>query len=110
MEIKDLKDYKRGWVIGDFLPSILRTKDFEVGLLEHKKGEFWPAHVHNIVTEYNILIEGRLTINSIEILPYQIFIIPPGEPTKAIFLEDCKIIVIKTPSIPKDKYEINYTG
>jgi len=34
-----MSDMHRGWYIGDFTPSIIKTKDFEVGYLTHKKGE-----------------------------------------------------------------------
>ena len=35
-----------------------------------------------------------------------VFVIEPNEVADPIFLSDCKLIVIKTPSIPTDKYEI----
>ena len=41
MKITKLSDYTRGWIIGDFEPSIFRTKDFEVAVLNHKKDEEW---------------------------------------------------------------------
>ena len=44
----------RGWFIGDFLPSALRTKDFEVGLVKHKKGDTWDKHYHEHVTEVSL--------------------------------------------------------
>src|SRR5574343_1065692 len=104
MRIYDLKDYFRGWIIGDFNPSILRTKEFEVGLLSHKKGEDWPRHVHKIADEINLLISGSMTVNGTKIEPYQIFVIEKNEVSKAEFLEDCIILVVKIPSVPGDKY------
>lgn len=106
MEIHSLKDFHRGWIIGNFNPSLLKVEGFEVGVLSHKKGEDWPRHVHKIATEYNVLLEGHLTIDGTIVKSGQIFIIYPGEITKAEFLEDCTILVIKVPSIPGDKYEI----
>jgi hypothetical protein len=41
MKVGKLADMHRGWCIGDFAPSLLRTKDFEVGVLLHPKGEKW---------------------------------------------------------------------
>ena len=32
MIVGKLSDTHRGWVIGDFEPSLLKTKDFEVGI------------------------------------------------------------------------------
>ena len=62
MRIGKMKDMKRGWCIGNFSPSILTTKDFEVGILHHPKGEKWSAHYHKIATEYNILISGKMRV------------------------------------------------
>jgi len=101
-----ISDFHRGWFIGNFDPSLLKTKEFEVGLLFHPKGEKWPNHIHKVGTEYNVLIEGHMIINNIEIHAGEIFVIEPNMPADAKFLEDCKILCVKTPSIPGDKYEI----
>lgn len=108
MKISDLKDYHRGWFIGNFEPSVLKTSDFEIGILTHKKDEFWPKHVHKISTEINLLISGLISINGTIISPGQIFVIDKNEPSKAVFLEDCKVLVIKIPSVPGDKYELEF--
>ena len=51
-----IDEFHRGWFIGNFDPSVLKTDQFEVGLLTHTKGEHWPKHYHAIGTEYNVLI------------------------------------------------------
>ena len=56
MKTQKIDNMWRGWFIGDFEPSVLKTKEFEVGLLTHKKGEVWPEHYHIIASEYNVLI------------------------------------------------------
>ncbi len=104
MQIYDLHDFYRGWFIGDFLPSIYKTKDFEVALITHHQDEDWPEHTHMLATEYNLLVEGKMTINGTLIKQNQIFVILPGEYSKAEFLTDCKILCIKTPSVKGDKY------
>lgn len=104
MKQAKLKDFQRGWFIGNFEPTLLKVKDFEVGIMSHKKGEFWPKHHHKISTEYNVVLKGRLTINGVLLKKNQIFVIEPGEITKAEFKTDCKVLVIKTPSVPGDKY------
>ena len=53
----------RGWFIGDFLPSALRTKDFEVGLVKHKKGDTWDKHYHEHVTEVSLFLKGKVRVN-----------------------------------------------
>ena len=104
VKVNRLEDMKRGWLIGDFTPSILRTKDFEVAYLHHKKDEVWPAHVHNAANEYNVLIRGSMRLNNEELSQGDIFIVKKNMLTKAVFYEDCEILCIKVPSIPTDKF------
>ena len=104
IQINELSSMKRGWFMGNFLPTAFQTKDVEVGILEHKAGEVWPAHLHKKGDEINVLIEGSMKLNNLEIKKNQIFVIPKGHLTKAVFHEDCKIVCVKVPSDTKDKY------
>jgi quercetin dioxygenase-like cupin family protein len=104
MKIFNLKDMHRGWFIGDFEPSVLKTKDFEIGILTHKKDETWPKHYHKIATEYNVLLKGKIKFNNTIIDCGDIFIFEPNEVSIPIFLEDCQILCVKTPSVIGDKY------
>jgi quercetin dioxygenase-like cupin family protein len=106
MKISRIEDYFRGWYVGNFEPSCFNTELFEVGLLTHKKGEFWAPHVHKIATEINLLIEGEMKMGEETLKSGDVFIIEPNEVSTPIFLTDCKLVVIKTPSIPNDKYNI----
>lgn len=103
MHIDRIENFTRGWVIGDFTPSILRTKDFEIGLLREKKGTKPAAHFQKIATEYNILVEGRMTICGKEVVPGDVFVIEPLEIAEPTIHEDCLIVCVKTPSMPDDK-------
>lgn len=94
-----------GWFIGDFTPAVLRTKNFEVAVKHHKVNETYPVHVHKETTEYNYLISGKMLIQGQIINPGDIFIIFPFELSDPVFLEDCSVVVVRTPSIPGDKYE-----
>jgi quercetin dioxygenase-like cupin family protein len=107
MKLLNLKDMTRGWLIGDFEPSILRTQGFEVGVLTHKKGEEWAEHYHKIATEYNVLIKGKMTLNGILINEGDIFILIPNETALPEFLEDCTVLCVKVPSVIGDKYAVN---
>lgn len=106
MNITKLKDYTRGWLIGNFEPSILRTEDFEVGVLTHKKGENWPAHYHKESIEYNVLISGRMIIQGKELNSGDVFVFDKNEIADPVFLEDCVVVCVKVPSIPSDKYKV----
>lgn len=106
MEVSRIEDYFRGWFIGDFEPSLLRTKDFEVGVLTHRKDEVWPAHYHKESIEYNVLISGKMIIRGKELNSGDVFAFQKGEIADPIFLEDCTLVVVKVPSIPSDKFEV----
>jgi quercetin dioxygenase-like cupin family protein len=104
MKVGKLADMHRGWCIGDFTPSLLKTKDFEVGVLLHPKGEKWPAHYHVKGTEYNILVSGSMRVCDTELTAGDTFVIEPYEVADPVFYEDCTIVCIKVPSDTKDKY------
>jgi len=104
MKIYNLKNFVRGWFIGNFEPTILKTKDFEIGIAHHKKGEDWPKHYHKLAEEFNVLISGKMQIGETILNPNDIFVIEKMEAIKPHFLEDCTVLVVKTPSVPGDKY------
>jgi len=106
MKIDNIKNYKGGWFIGDFKPTTFKTKEFEICYKKHKKNEIWPKHYHKVATEYNYLISGKMKIQNKILKKGNIFILYPNEVADPIFLEDCELIVIKTPSIKKDKYNV----
>ena len=104
MKVFELKDMKDGWFIGDFEPSVLKTPNFEVNYRVHKKGEFWRPHTHTIVTEYNLLVSGRMSICGRDLVGGQIFILEPGEVAAPEFHEDCAVVCVKTPSASDKVY------
>lgn len=106
MNVTKIVDYVRGWFIGDFEPTILRTKDFEVGVLTHPKGEQWPPHYHKESVEYNVLISGKMVVQGKELNSGDVFVFEKGEIADPVFLEDCTVVCVKVPSIPSDKFEI----
>lgn len=103
-------DMKGGWFIGDFSPSAYQTKRFEVSLKVHPKGEQWPAHYHEHLTEVNLLVRGRMTLQGKELNEGDIFVLEPGEIADPAFHEDCEIVCVKVPSVPGDKVEVGTDG
>ena len=106
MNIQKMEEMYEGWFIGDFEPSVCKTKDFEVCYKIHEKDEKWPVHYHKIATEINYLIRGKMTIQNTELVAGDIFTLAPGEIADPIFHERCELIVVKTPSVKGDKYEV----
>lgn len=106
MHVTKLSHYIRGWFIGNFKPTVLRTKDFEVGVLTHKKDEKWPAHYHKQSIEYNVLVSGKMIVQGKELNSGDVFVFDKGEIADPVFVEECTIVCVKVPSIPSDKFEV----
>jgi dTDP-glucose pyrophosphorylase len=102
----NIDEYVRGWLIGDFEPSIKRTTDYEIGVLTHKQGEKWPFHYHKESREINVLLSGEMVINNVSIKRNTIFIFEKGMISCPIFLTDCVVLCIKVPYVPGDKWII----
>lgn len=103
MQIYKLDEMKDGWFVGDFLPTTFNTKNFEVCYKKHIKGEFWDKHYHEKITEINLLVKGKMLINDTLLNEGDIFVIEPFYVSKPTFLEDCELVIVKTPSITDDK-------
>lgn len=101
-----LSDFIGGWFIGNFEPNIFKTEKYEVALITHCKDEKWDFHYHKLADEVNFLLEGRMLINERLIERGSLFVIQKNQLACPIFLENCKIICIKVPSVPTDKYAI----
>ena len=101
-----IEDFTRGWLIGDFEPSLMRTKDFEVMVRYYKAGEIDKKHVHKVAQEMTIIVSGKFKANGQVVGPGDIYRLQPGEAMTEDFecLEDGANVVIKTPSVIGDKY------
>jgi hypothetical protein len=97
---------ERGWFVGDFEKAVVRTRDFEVCWQGNSAGTVDTPHMHKIITELQLITEGRMIINGVEFGPGDIYVSEPGEEYRAHYLEDTKVVAIKFPSIPDDKYYI----
>lgn len=98
MKIDRIENMKGGWFIGDFEPSVYKTKDFEVSYKVHYKGEKWDFHYHTEVTEINYLVKGQLIIQNTILNTGDIFTLEPYEISDPEFVTDCELVVVKTPS------------
>jgi quercetin dioxygenase-like cupin family protein len=104
MSPNNLNDFTRGWVIGDFHPALVQTKDIEVGILELKAGEKGDNHYHLNHEEFNIVITGTVKAKGKLYFEGDIFTYYPGEKSDVEFLEDTKLLVIKHPATKGDKH------
>jgi hypothetical protein len=104
MKVSNIKYFKNGWFIGNFDPTLFKSKDFEIAHHFYLKDFKGDRHIHKIATEYNYILSGKLIASGKELSSGDIFIYSPSDVSDVIFLEDTHLIIVKTPSIPNDKY------
>lgn len=104
MEILKLKDFVKGWVVGDFEPSIIRTKEFEVSVRNYKIGDSEVAHVHKVATEITIITSGVFEMNGQHLGAGDIAVLKPGQSSDFKCIESGSNTIIKMPSVIGDKY------
>lgn len=99
-----LDGFPGGWFVGNFEPRILKGSDVEVATKTYGAGDREDRHVHRIAVELTLVASGRVRMNGEELGPGDIAEIPAGEPADFLALEDAITVVVKSPSIPGDKY------
>ena len=104
MQVHKLDDMVKGWFVGHFTPTVLTTPQFEVGVKYYKAGEFEAPHHHKVATELTVVVSGRVEMFGREFGPGDIVTVEPGESTGFRALEDAATVVVKTPSLPADKF------
>lgn len=100
-----LTDYKRGWVVGDFKPSVWRTDKCEVGLRWNEKGYKVDRHYHTLGTEYVVFAGGKHRINDQVFGDGDMTIIRPYMSSEYECLEPGYCLTVRDISISGDKYE-----
>ena len=105
MKIDNIDNFKKGWFIGDFIPSLYKTSNFEVAVKHYNKGEKEQKHIHKVATEFTIIISGSVKMNNIEYKEGDIVVLEPNEASDFESLSDnTKTLVVKIPSVKDDKY------
>ena len=99
-----LKDFTRGWIVGDFEPNIIRTKNFEFMVRQYNSGEVEPKHTHKIADEITVIISGIFTMNEEKLTLGDIIHLSPGDSVDFKCIESGTTAVVKTPSIIGDKF------
>jgi mannose-6-phosphate isomerase-like protein (cupin superfamily) len=102
--VTELSKMVRGWFVGDFEPTAVRSAEFEAAVQYYKAGDREPWHVHRIATEVTVIVSGRVLMNGVEFAAGSVVVIQPGHGTDFIALEDTVTSVVKIPSVKGDKY------
>ena len=99
-----ISEFVRGWFVGGFDPSILKTEDVEVAIQYFKKGDREPEHCHKIATEITVIVTGKVMISGNKYSTGDLIEIEPGEYAHFEALEDTTTVVVKYPGALNDKY------
>ena len=104
MKIENLNSMIKGWFIGNFLPTLYKTEDFEVAVKYYKAGDFEKKHYHKIAQEITVIVSGKVKMNDKEYHKDDIIIMEPGESTDFYAITDAVNVVVKIPGANNDKY------
>lgn len=105
MKKAKLEDMVKGWFVGNFEPTLIKTNDVEVAVKSYNKGDYEEKHYHKIATELTVITRGRVRMNGVEYKEGDIIIVEPNESTDFEALEDnTQNVVVKYPGANNDKY------
>jgi len=104
MKIARLDDMIKGWFIGNFEPTLLKTNDVEVAVKSYKQGDKEEKHYHKIATEITVVVSGKVKMNDVVYKDGDIIVIEPNEATDFEALENTVCSVVKYPGANDDKY------
>ena len=100
-----LNDFTKGWIVGDFSPSLHKNPHVEVSVKKFKAGDVEKSHMQKISTEITIIVTGTIRLGDNYFLQNDVVDIPPLEFADFEAITDCDLVCIKFPSIASDKFE-----
>jgi hypothetical protein len=100
----NINEFVGGWLVGNFVPALVDTKDVGVGVLYLKAGDKGDGHWHEKHTEHNIIIQGEAKKDGIVYGKGDIFTYNKGEKSFVEYPVDTILLVIKDPSVHNDKF------
>ena len=109
-KVSTLRDFTKGWFVGNFDPSLIKTNDVEIGVKEYKAGDCEDYHHHKIATEITCIVKGEVEMNGKQYKEGDIILIEPYEGTDFKAITDAMNVVIKIPGATDDKYEGSYAS
>lgn len=104
MKVEKITEMKKGWFIGNFEPSLLKTNDVEVAVKKYYRGDYEGTHYHKLAREFTVIISGRVRMFDQEFSEGDIIVVDPGDVTDFTALTDTVNVVVKIPGANNDKY------
>lgn len=102
-----LDNFTRGWLVGHFDPSIIKTDQFEVAVKHFKAGETEKRHYHKLTTELTIVISGCVEMGGNKYNANDIIELEPNTSCDFKCLEDATVVAVRNGSYPGDKYIVD---
>lgn len=94
----------RGWFIGNFEPSVKKTRLFEVAVQNYKRGDYEPSHHHKKSCEITVIARGKAKMNNKFYQEGDIILLKPNTSSDFKALSKVMTVVVKIPSVKGDKY------
>jgi mannose-6-phosphate isomerase-like protein (cupin superfamily) len=104
---KHLDAFTGGWLVGDFVPALLKSSEVEVAIKRYQAGDREAAHVHKQGREWTVVVTGRIQMNGRIYGAGEIVEVPPGTPASFASLSEATTLVLKSPSVPGDKFVLS---
>lgn len=104
MKTAKLKDMVKGWVVGNFKPTLYTTTHVEFAVKKYKSGDKEAKHYHKIATEITVVTKGKVKMNGVTYREGDIIVLDPLEVTDFIAVTAAVTAVVKIPGINNDKY------
>jgi len=104
MKALRLDDMVKGWFVGGFEPTALRTQACEVAVKRYRAGDREGVHHHRVATEVTLILEGEVEMCGKRWSAGDIVVVEPGEATGFLAITDAVNVVVKTPGALDDKH------
>jgi len=104
MRTERLENMLKGWFVGNFEPTLLKTDAVEVAVKHYKAGDREGWHYHKIATELTVIVSGVVKMNGVTYVAGDMIQIDPGEGTDFEAVQDTTTTVVKFPGASNDKY------
>ena len=104
MKVYQLEKMVKGWFVGDFEPTVLRTTDVEVAVKKYQAGDCEAIHHHRLATEITVIVAGQVRMNGVVYSAGDILVIEPNQATDFLAITDVLTTVVKYPGAKDDKY------
>lgn len=107
MRTAKLKDMVKGWIVGNFAPTLYKTTEVEVAVKKYKAGDKEGKHYHNVATEITVVSSGEVVMNGMTYRDGDIIILAPRDISDFLAVTDAVTTVVKIPGVNNDKFVVD---